>query len=141
MGLTTHFFNQFQLNSHKVRITTTTIEIRLNHGDKNNRNLGMDIQKVTTFHTKTQHGSNIYRVLGLHRRHSSVHEFSTGFRVRDKESTQRSIAELNEIHEGWVMVERTTFCEGFLHCVQVIKCRCRGKMVQIPPIPVNSGGG
>jgi hypothetical protein len=56
---------------------------------------------MTTVHTKTQHGSDIYRVLGLHRRHGSVREFATSFRVRDKESTQRSIAELNKIHEGW----------------------------------------
>jgi phage head maturation protease len=47
---------------------------------------------MTTFHTKTQHGSDIYRVLGLHMRHGSVDEFATGFRVRDKKSTQRSIA-------------------------------------------------
>jgi hypothetical protein len=58
----------------------------------------------TTVHTKTQHGSDIYRVLGLHRRHG-FHEFATSFRVRDKESMQRSIAELNRIHEGWGMAK------------------------------------
>jgi hypothetical protein len=105
MGLKTRFFNQFQLNSRKVRIRETSIEIWLTHGDNNNRNLGMDIQKMTTVHTKTHHGSNIYRVLGLHRRHDSVHEFATSFRVRDKESTQRSIVELNKIHEGCGMAE------------------------------------
>jgi hypothetical protein len=61
---------------------------------------------MATIHTKTQHGSDIYKVLGLHRRHDSVREFSTSFRVRDKESTQRSIEELNIIHEGWGMAKR-----------------------------------
>jgi hypothetical protein len=86
-----------------------------------------------------QHGSDIYRVLGLHRRHGSVHEFATSFRVRDKESKQRLIAELNIIHEGWGMTKRLRWrmekCkskqfsrEGFLHGVRVSKCRCRGKM-------------
>jgi hypothetical protein len=68
-----------------------------------------------------------------------VHEFATSFRVHDKESTQRSIAELNKIHEGWGMEKRLTWrmeeCkskqfshEGFLYCALVRKCRRRGKM-------------
>jgi hypothetical protein len=93
---------------------------------------------MTTVHTKTQHGSDIYRVLRLHRRHGSVHEFATSFRVHDKESTQRSITELNKIHEGWGMAKRLRWrmekCkskqfsrEGFLHGARVRKCRRRGK--------------
>jgi hypothetical protein len=42
-------------------------------------------------------------VLELHRRDGSVREFATSFRVCDKESTQRSITEINKIHEGWGM--------------------------------------
>ena len=89
-------------------------------------------------HTKIQHGSDIYMMLGLHWRHGSVHDFATGFRVHDKESTQRSFTELNRIHEGWGMAKRLRLrmeewpngqpsCEGFLPCARVSKYRCRGK--------------
>jgi hypothetical protein len=104
MGLTTHFFNQFQLNSRKVRTTT----IGQHHSGKIEGNKPHSIQELmataannydthdtyiygmTRLHRrhnpktikeqvqptiKTQHGSGNYRVLGLHRRHDSVRRY------------------------------------------------------------------
>jgi hypothetical protein len=100
---------------------------------------------MTTVHTKTQHGSDIYRVLGLHRRHGSVHEFSTGFRVRDKESkTQRSMMEVSGSGGGWKngsWRNEQPSREGFLHCAWVENADAEEKWFRCPQIPANSGGG
>jgi hypothetical protein len=57
MGMTTYFFNQFQFNSHNVRIIETSTTFSELMGDSSNRKIVNGHPKKEAVHTKTQHGS------------------------------------------------------------------------------------